>query len=149
LFFYLKQFVIMADYRTPAPLKIKTFGKKRPQPVGPAAIERAERTALDPKPSFAAAGGNNDDALRHLDHQDGRAVEFSLIFEALWLELDLQPAGFRVWVRRPSFPWIQMTKRLADAYDPRIRWLTVKNPDYSQQGGRGDLFNPPARRQKF
>jgi hypothetical protein len=32
----------MADYRTPAPLKIKTFGKKRPQPVGPAAIERAE-----------------------------------------------------------------------------------------------------------
>jgi len=27
-----------------------------------------------------------------------------------------------------------MTKRLADAYDPRIRWLTVKNPDYSQQG---------------
>jgi hypothetical protein len=42
-----------------------------------------------------------------------------------------------------------MTKRLADAYDPRIRWLTVKNPDYSQQGGRGDLFNPPARRQKF
>jgi hypothetical protein len=40
--FYLKKFVMMADYRTPAPLKIKTFGKKRPQPVGPAAIERAE-----------------------------------------------------------------------------------------------------------
>jgi hypothetical protein len=42
LVFYLKKFVMMADYRTPAPLKIKTFGKKRPQPVGPAAIERAE-----------------------------------------------------------------------------------------------------------
>jgi bifunctional non-homologous end joining protein LigD len=25
-----------------------------------------------------------------------------------------------------------VAKRLADPYDPRIRWLKIKNPDYSQ-----------------
>ena len=34
---------------------------------------------------------------------------------------------------------------LDDAYDPRIRWLKVKNPDYSQKEGRGDLFNRSQR----
>jgi hypothetical protein len=30
---------------------------------------------------------------------------------------------------------------LADPYDPRIRSLKIKNPDYTQKEGRGDLFN--------
>jgi len=34
-----------------------------------------------------------------------------------------------------------VAKRLDDSYDPRIRWLKIKNPDYSQKEGRGDLFN--------
>ena len=34
-----------------------------------------------------------------------------------------------------------VAKRLADSYDPRVRWLKIKNPDYSQKDGRGDLFN--------
>ena len=28
----------------------------------------------------------------------------------------------------------------------RIRWLKIKNPDYSQKEGRGDLFNGPRQR---
>jgi bifunctional non-homologous end joining protein LigD len=31
-----------------------------------------------------------------------------------------------------------VTKRLADPYGPRVRWLKIKNPDYSQKEGRGD-----------
>jgi hypothetical protein len=34
-----------------------------------------------------------------------------------------------------------VAKRLADPYDTRARWLKIKNPDYSQKEGRGDLFN--------
>ena len=34
-----------------------------------------------------------------------------------------------------------VAKRIADPYDPRVRWLKIKNPDYSQKEGRGDLFN--------
>jgi ATP-dependent DNA ligase len=34
-----------------------------------------------------------------------------------------------------------VAKRLGDAYDPRAKWLKIKNPDYSQKEGRGDLFN--------
>jgi bifunctional non-homologous end joining protein LigD len=34
-----------------------------------------------------------------------------------------------------------VAKRLADPYDPRAGWLKIKNPDYSQKEGRGDLFN--------
>ena len=34
-----------------------------------------------------------------------------------------------------------VAKRLDDPYDPRVRWLKIKNPDYSQKEGRGDLFN--------
>ena len=34
-----------------------------------------------------------------------------------------------------------VTKRLDDPYGPRVRWLKIKNPDYSQKEGRGDLFN--------
>jgi bifunctional non-homologous end joining protein LigD len=37
-------------------------------------------------------------------------------------------------------------KRLADAYDPRVRWLKVKNLNYSQKEGRGDLFERSWRR---
>jgi bifunctional non-homologous end joining protein LigD len=34
-----------------------------------------------------------------------------------------------------------IAKRLADAYEPRTKWLKIRNPEYSQQEGRGDLFN--------
>ena len=39
-----------------------------------------------------------------------------------------------------------VAKRLDDPYDPRIRCLKIKNPDYSQAEGRGDLFNGPQQR---
>ena len=39
-----------------------------------------------------------------------------------------------------------VAKRLADPYDPRVRWLKIKNPSYSQAEGRGDLFNGPRQR---
>src|SRR6516162_4349420 len=29
-----------------------------------------------------------------------------------------------------------VAKRLADPYDTRVRWLKIKNPDYSQKEGR-------------
>jgi bifunctional non-homologous end joining protein LigD len=34
-----------------------------------------------------------------------------------------------------------VAKRLADPYDTRVRWLKIKNPDYSQKEGRAELFN--------
>jgi len=34
-----------------------------------------------------------------------------------------------------------VAKRLDDPYDPRVRWLKIKNPNYSQKEGRGELFN--------
>ena len=36
-----------------------------------------------------------------------------------------------------------VAKRLNDPYEPRVRWLKIKNPDYTQKEGRGDLFNRP------
>ena len=39
-----------------------------------------------------------------------------------------------------------VAKRLADPYDSRIRWLKIKNPDYSQKEGRAELFNGPRQR---
>ena len=39
-----------------------------------------------------------------------------------------------------------VAKRLDDPYDPRVRWLKIKNPDYSQKEGRGDLFDGPRQR---
>jgi hypothetical protein len=30
-----------------------------------------------------------------------------------------------------------VAKRLADRYDTRVRWLKIRNPDYSQKEGRG------------
>jgi len=39
-----------------------------------------------------------------------------------------------------------VVKRLADPYSGRVRWLNIKNPDYSQKEGRGDLFNGPRQR---
>ena len=39
-----------------------------------------------------------------------------------------------------------VAKRLDDPYGPRVRWLKIKNPDYSQKEGRGDLFNAPRHR---
>jgi bifunctional non-homologous end joining protein LigD len=39
-----------------------------------------------------------------------------------------------------------VAKRLVDPYEPRVRWVKIKNPDYSQKEGRGDLFNAPSRR---
>jgi hypothetical protein len=34
-----------------------------------------------------------------------------------------------------------VANRLGDPYDLRVRWLKIKNPDYPQKEGRGDLFN--------
>jgi bifunctional non-homologous end joining protein LigD len=34
-----------------------------------------------------------------------------------------------------------VAKRLADPYELRTKWLKIKNPDYSQAKGRGELFN--------
>jgi DNA ligase-1 len=34
-----------------------------------------------------------------------------------------------------------VAKRLADPYDTRVRWLKIKNPDYSQKEGRAELLN--------
>ena len=34
-----------------------------------------------------------------------------------------------------------VAKRLADPYDTRVRWLKIKNPEYSQKEGRAELFN--------
>jgi hypothetical protein len=42
-----------------------------------------------------------------------------------------------------------VAKRLSDPYEPRVRWLKIKNPDYSQKEGRADLFNAPPRRRNF
>jgi bifunctional non-homologous end joining protein LigD len=42
-----------------------------------------------------------------------------------------------------------VAKRLEDPYEPRVRWLKIKNPGYSQKEGRGDLFNTPPRRRKY
>jgi len=36
-----------------------------------------------------------------------------------------------------------VAKRLDDPYEPRVRWLKIRNGDYSQKEGRGDLFNGP------
>lgn len=34
-----------------------------------------------------------------------------------------------------------VAKRFADPYEPRVRWLKIKNPDYTQKEGKGDLFD--------
>jgi bifunctional non-homologous end joining protein LigD len=34
-----------------------------------------------------------------------------------------------------------VAKRLADRYDPRAKWHKIKNPDYSQEEGRAELFD--------
>ena len=39
-----------------------------------------------------------------------------------------------------------VAKRLADPYEPRTRWLKIKNPDYSQKEGRGEIMNRPRRK---
>jgi ATP-dependent DNA ligase len=36
-----------------------------------------------------------------------------------------------------------VAKRLRDPYSTRTKWLKIKNPNYSQQEGRGELFNGP------
>jgi bifunctional non-homologous end joining protein LigD len=33
-----------------------------------------------------------------------------------------------------------VAKRLKDGYGPRVRWLKIKNPSYSQNEGRRTLF---------
>jgi len=42
-----------------------------------------------------------------------------------------------------------VAKRLADPYGPRVRWLKIKNPDYSQKDGRSELFNRPRNQARF
>ena len=39
-----------------------------------------------------------------------------------------------------------VAKRLRDPYEPRVRWLKIKNPDYSQKEGREDLFSSSLQR---
>jgi len=39
-----------------------------------------------------------------------------------------------------------VAKRLTDAYRPRTRWLKIKNPNYSQNEGRRELFDKSPRR---
>jgi ATP-dependent DNA ligase len=34
-----------------------------------------------------------------------------------------------------------VAKKLTDPYEPRTKWLKIKNPDYSQKEGRWELFN--------
>jgi ATP-dependent DNA ligase len=36
-----------------------------------------------------------------------------------------------------------VAKRLKDPYGPRTRWLKIKNPGYSQNEGRRELFDRP------
>jgi bifunctional non-homologous end joining protein LigD len=36
-----------------------------------------------------------------------------------------------------------VAKHLPDPYEPGTKWLKIKNPDYSQKEGRGDLFYKP------
>ena len=37
-----------------------------------------------------------------------------------------------------------VAKRLKDPYGPRVRWLKIKNPGYSQNEGRRELFERSA-----
>ena len=39
-----------------------------------------------------------------------------------------------------------VAKRLADPYDARVQWFKIKNSNYTQKEGRGDLFNGPRQR---
>jgi ATP-dependent DNA ligase len=39
-----------------------------------------------------------------------------------------------------------VAKRLKDPYGPRVRWLKIKNPGYSQNEGRRELFDKLPRR---
>jgi len=39
-----------------------------------------------------------------------------------------------------------VAKRLTDAYRPSARWLKIKNPNYSQNEGRRELFDRSPRR---
>jgi len=36
-----------------------------------------------------------------------------------------------------------VAKRLTDPYDARVKWHKIKNRDYTQKEGRGDLLNRP------
>jgi bifunctional non-homologous end joining protein LigD len=38
-----------------------------------------------------------------------------------------------------------VAKRLRDGYGPRVRWLKIKNPGYSQNAGRRELFDKDRR----
>jgi bifunctional non-homologous end joining protein LigD len=39
-----------------------------------------------------------------------------------------------------------VAKRLKDGYGSRVRWLKIKNPSYSQNEGRRELFDRSPRR---
>jgi bifunctional non-homologous end joining protein LigD len=41
----------------------------------------------------------------------------------------------------PTISKVSSPNAGADPYDSRIRWLKIKNPDYSQKEGRAELFN--------
>jgi ATP-dependent DNA ligase len=36
-----------------------------------------------------------------------------------------------------------VAKRKADAYEPRAKWIKIKNTRYSRADGGGELFNSP------
>jgi ATP-dependent DNA ligase len=71
----------------------------------------------------------------------GRAAAHQLV--------DAAPEGDQ-WLREIKYDsyrmhaWLEpgiVAKRLADPYEPRTSWFKIKNPDYSQKEGRGELFN--------
>jgi hypothetical protein len=76
--------------------------------------------------------GHLDRAMAHERLHALRRKPFSYIFSM---------------VRAPLNDSVRLAaaKRLADPYKPRVRWLKIKNPDYSQKEGRSDLFNGPSR----
>jgi ATP-dependent DNA ligase len=39
-----------------------------------------------------------------------------------------------------------VAKRLTDPYNPRARWLKIKNPGYSQNEGKRELFDRSSRK---
>jgi ATP-dependent DNA ligase len=78
---------------------------------------------------------------RHLENV--LTYESPEVFRTMVVE-EHGPALFEA-VKRLDLEGI-VAKRKADPYNPKTVWYKVKNPDYSQAEGRGDLFNRPRRR---
>jgi hypothetical protein len=77
---------------------------------------------------------------------DARCGHDLRLYPRLDLSTDAQDLTSQLW--RELFELMRshdlegiVAKRLADPYEPRTRWFKIKNPDYSQKEGRGELFN--------